>query len=230
MSRSAGALKSALKSNNGEQRHREFRQAHWQDHFHEPDGTDPALITTGEADRNIERVRSAVDGLCEPIPQPKKWTAREMAQDMFFRRGENVGAAFLEKHLAAISTRDGHTMCVDDVSGEELSEEGVRAARTLEMDYFIKMGVYSYDTREEATRSSRGKIIKGRWIDVNKGDSKCPDYRSRFVGKEFNTGVDSSLYAATPPQEALKLLLSVAASGRHRAIANNGGNHCEQIA
>ena len=55
------------------------------------------------------------------------------------------------------------------------------------------MGVYSYATREEATRSGRGKIIKGRWIDVNKGDSKCPDYRSRVVSEEFNTGVDSSL-------------------------------------
>ena len=80
------------------------------------------------------------------------------------------------------------------------------------MEYFQKMGVYSYTTREEATRSGKGKIIKGRWIDVNKGDSKSPDYRSRYVGKEFNTGVDASLYAATPPLEALKLLISTAAS------------------
>jgi hypothetical protein len=108
---------------------------------------------------------------------------------------------------------------VDDVSVETLSEEGVRAARALEMEYFIKMGVYEYVTRDEYARSGcRGKIIKGRWLDINKGDSVNPDYRSRFVGKEFNTGTDSSLYAATPPLEALKLLISSAASSRDTGV------------
>jgi hypothetical protein len=76
--------------------------------------------------------------------------------------------------------------------------------------------VYEYATREEAQRSGKGKIIKGRWIEVNKGDSKKSDDCSRFVGKEFNTGVDSSLFAATPPLEALKLLISTAASDVQR--------------
>ena len=84
------------------------------------------------------------------------------------------------------------------------------------MEFFSKMRVYDHVTRTEATKSGKGKIIKGRWIDVNKGDSQNPDYRSRFVGKEFNTGVDSSLFAATPPLEALKLLLGSAATGEGR--------------
>ena len=67
------------------------------------------------------------------------------------------------------------------------------------MEFFHKMGVYEYVTREQALRSGKGKIIKGRWIDIKKGDSQNTDSRSRFMGKEFNTGVDSSLYAATPP-------------------------------
>ena len=66
------------------------------------------------------------------------------------------------------------------------------------MEFFHKTGVYELVTREEAVRSGKGKIIKGRWLDVNKGDSVNPDYRSRLVGKEFNTGVDSTLYAAAP--------------------------------
>ena len=74
------------------------------------------------------------------------------------------------------------------------------------MDLSSKMGVYEYATREEAARSGKGKVIKGRWIDVNKGGSANPDYRLRFVNKEVNTGVDSSPYATTPPLEALKLL------------------------
>ena len=51
------------------------------------------------------------------------------------------------------------------------------------MELFQNRGVYTYATREEAARSGKGKVIKGRWIDVNKGDSQNPDYRSRFVGK-----------------------------------------------
>ena len=67
----------------------------------------------------------------------------------------------------------------------------------------------------EAKKSGLGKLIQGRWIDINKGDKDRPDYRSRYVGKEFNTGVDPDLYAATPPLEALKLILGHAA-GREK--------------
>ena len=52
---------------------------------------------------------------------------------------------------------------------------------------------------------------------MNKGDSTNPDSRSIFVGKEFNTGTpDASLFAATPPLEALKLLVSEAATDEGR--------------
>ena len=56
------------------------------------------------------------------------------------------------------------------------------------------------------------KIIPTRWIDINKGDDQQPNYRSRLVAKEFNTGSAEGLFAATPPLEALRLLLSDAAS------------------
>ena len=39
-------------------------------------------------------------------------------------------------------------------------------------------------------------------------------YRSRLVGNEFNTYNDMSLYAATPPTEALRLILHLAATNR----------------
>ena len=47
---------------------------------------------------------------------------------------------------------------------------------------------------------------------MNKSDPGLPDIRSRYVGKEFATGVDASLYAGTPPLEALKILIGQAAS------------------
>ena len=40
----------------------------------------------------------------------------------------------------------------------------------------------------------------------------APGVRSRHVGKEFATGVDASLYAGTPPLEALKIIIGEAAS------------------
>ena len=40
-------------------------------------------------------------------------------------------------------------------------------------------------TRKEFIRRGM-KIIKTRWIDINKGDVGDPNCRSRFVAKEFN--------------------------------------------
>ena len=58
-----------------------------------------------------------------------------------------------------------------------------------------------------------------RWVDINKGDSSNPNYRSRLVTKEFNTGVYPELYAATPPSECLRIMLSKAASGRGQSMS-----------
>ena len=38
------------------------------------------------------------------------------------------------------------------------------------------------------------KIVKGRWIDVNKGDDENPVLRSRYIGKEFNDGPLDGLF------------------------------------
>ena len=61
--------------------------------------------------------------------------------------------------------------------------------------------------------------MQGRWVDSNKVISFVQDYRSRLFGESFNTGVDAILRAATPPLEALKLLIGRAASHR------DGGAH-----
>ena len=58
-----------------------------------------------------------------------------------------------------------------------------------------------------------GKIpITMRWIDINKGDQENPNYRSRIVARELNTHKRDDLFAATPPLEALKLVLSMTAT------------------
>ena len=49
--------------------------------------------------------------------------------------------------------------------------------------------------------------IHVRWVDINKGDSANPNYRSRLVAKEFKTDMQPDLYAATPPAECLRMLI-----------------------
>ena len=58
-----------------------------------------------------------------------------------------------------------------------------------------------------------------RWVDINKSDSATPNYRNRLVAKEFNTGVCPEMYAATPPSECLRTMLSKAASGRSQGVS-----------
>ena len=60
--------------------------------------------------------------------------------------------------------------------------------------------------------------IAVRWVDINKGDAAHPDYRSRLVAKEFRTDVRPELYAATPPSECLRLLLSQLASDPNKQL------------
>ena len=56
-------------------------------------------------------------------------------------------------------------------------------------------------------------LKEGGWVDIDKGDSINPNYRSRYVGREFRgKDVCDDLFAATPPIEVIKTLISLAAS------------------
>ena len=76
---------------------------------------------------------------------------------------------------------------------------------------FKRMNAYTRCPRG-AVEEEGGDTIDVRWIDANKGDLDDPSYRSRLVGREFNMPKDDSLYAATPPLEALRLIVSYAAT------------------
>ena len=111
----------------------------------------------------------------------------------------------------AIYAENGMQMASDDVSGANLDLALVHEARATEIEYFRGMGVYERVPRSEQ-HQTKGKIIGTKWIDTNKGDSTNPKIRSRLVGKEFRTGPDDALFASTPPLEALRLIVSRAAT------------------
>ena len=56
--------------------------------------------------------------------------------------------------------------------------------------------------------------LGGKWVDVNKGDAQKPVIRSRYVVQEFARSRSEDFFAATPPLEALRFLISRTASGR----------------
>ena len=92
-----------------------------------------------------------------------------------------------------------------------MDPQKVRRARRQELKYVKDKNVWRKIPRWQAIQEGI-PIIATRWIDINKGDDVRENYRSRLVAKEFNMSKEMGLFAATPPLEALKYLLSVAAT------------------
>ena len=86
-------------------------------------------------------------------------------------------------------------------------------ARQIEMQYFRKMKVYSKVDKETALKESGGKPpIRVRWVDTNKGTAAAPNIRSRLVAMEFRRENRPDLYSATPPLEAVRMVVAMAAA------------------
>eukprot|EP00973_Karenia_brevis_P058584 8160027-Karenia_brevis.AAC.1 len=112
----------------------------------------------------------------------------------------------------AQGAHEGDIEAYDDVSGAVLNPDMVRKARLTEMEYFRRMKVYKKVSLSKCWATTGKKPIAVRWIDVNKQDEVNPKYRSRLVAKQFKTYNDPDLFAATPPLEAMKIIISCAAT------------------
>jgi hypothetical protein len=101
----------------------------------------------------------------------------------------------------------------DETSGEQLPAHLVRAARGEELTFMHEWEVWDEAPIEECHRVMGRKPLGGRWVDVNKGDARNPIVRCRYVAKDFANGKNDEFFAATPPLEALRLLLAHVAGG-----------------
>jgi len=106
------------------------------------------------------------------------------------------------------------TKYIDEITGEPLDEEDVKKGEEEEMEFIRKSNLYTKVRRSDVGGGQR--VIPVRWIRVNKGTQERPNVRCRLVAKEIKTYSDDSLFAATPPLEALKILITLAASKRWR--------------
>ena len=80
------------------------------------------------------------------------------------------------------------------------------------------MNVYEYAPIAECVKVTGKPPIGTRWIDTNKGDSLKPNSRSRLVAKEYKVNSQPELFAATPPTECMRLLISKAAEKKTNKI------------
>ena len=84
----------------------------------------------------------------------------------------------------------------------------MRQSRIEEVAYFKKMGVCIKVPIEEVIGVPGKRPIGDRWGDVNKQTEEDHKYRSRLVAKEIKRGPKPELYAATPPLECLRMVVS----------------------
>ena len=99
----------------------------------------------------------------------------------------------------------------DEYTMEPLPQEQIRDAIVDELSYFNDNVWLGVDV-DEAKADAEGKILSGRWVLSNKGDNAAPDCRARYVACEVHTYDDTAFFAATPPLEAKRILLSQFAS------------------
>ncbi|CAK0826515.1 unnamed protein product [Prorocentrum cordatum] len=116
---------------------------------------------------------------------------------------------------------DGLEQFFDELTGERLNSRDVREAKVKEIEFLRTFPVYE----KVPEAMAKGKeFISTRWTITNKGDVNAPDVRARFVGREFKwkSPAMENTFAATPPLESLKYLLSRFQS-RRRGPARSPG-------
>jgi hypothetical protein len=116
-----------------------------------------------------------------------------------------------EKELAAWAQKEVY----DEITGAALAPDLVKQARAEELNFMRDWGVWERARVADCWAETGKAPIGSKWVDVNKGDATKPLIRSRFVVKEIATYKSDDFFAATPPLEALRLLLSMAASSGH---------------
>ena len=109
----------------------------------------------------------------------------------------------------------------DSVTGASLSSELCEEAMQLEIKYMKEMNVYTFC--EHGAVKDRGLTPIGtRWVFTNKGDTEHPFIRARLVAQETKRTTSMDLtdtfmtFAATPPVEGVRFLLSRAVTGEKK--------------
>ena len=97
----------------------------------------------------------------------------------------------------------------DDHTGASLDGKKVKEVRQLEMEYYDNMHVFNKVLVARCWERTGKAPLKARWVYID----KCTRYRSRWVAKQFKGSDSEEWFAAAPPIEALRALISHSMSG-----------------
>ena len=100
----------------------------------------------------------------------------------------------------------------DDITGQVLVDALIGDARRLELDDFHDKGMWELRERGGCHKRTGRPPVTVRWVDVNKGDDINTNYRSRLVARQMRYKGTDSIFAGTPPLEAVRTALSLAAA------------------
>ncbi len=107
----------------------------------------------------------------------------------------------------------------DDINGEWLPAEMVTGAKVDELTDMNGGAVWTQVPVERCFKATGQRPISVRWVVHNKGDVKHPNVRARLVARRIREkygGKDvDDLFAAMPPFEAVRLLLTKCVQSQH---------------
>ena len=109
--------------------------------------------------------------------------------------------------------QEQYVICFDDITGKELPWHAVRKARKLELKYIRDLRVYGKADEKEAVANYGINSVGTKWVDTDMAFEGEPvQIRSRMCARGFKSDDRPDLYAGTPPLEALKATISIAAN------------------
>ena len=150
-----------------------------EDHVHVEQPRDPVRV---DAQMRRTTVSSATIGVTRG---PAAWYPEGLCRRFAWDKECHVKKILeLTEHTTTWSLGRRH--------GESVGPKAVRQARLKEMKYVKEKEVWQPISQDEARR--RGwKVVKTRWIDINKGDEDMPNYLSLLAAKEFNDGAGEAI-------------------------------------
>ena len=80
------------------------------------------------------------------------------------------------------------------------------------MEYFDGKDVWELRTIEECRKHTGKPPVALRWFDVSKGDDVNPNIRLRLAVRQIRQAGEEAVFAMTPPLEALRSIISLAAT------------------
>lgn len=104
---------------------------------------------------------------------------------------------------------------LDEYTREELPLKELQEAMRDELSY-LNENVWEGAPIDEALLVPNAVVVGTRWILSNKQDKEDPDVRARLVAQEVAHTQDESYFAATPPLEAKRALISTMVTERTR--------------